>query len=529
MTDKIEIEDFFKKKVNISDPNDLYSNEEYIYVPDTNHGSYQNGQIRFNLNNIGQQFTVLSDSFLEIPLSISSSTSNAYSAATKLAIKSSLLSLISGVQINTLDGQNLVNEITGATPIIQNLKLFLDTNVDYLQSISQSIHFFGVDRLTQYTSNNTTANSLVYSSNPTITQGTFGQGSNLPSNDYTGNQSLYNRIQVFTNQCNATSNTSTTSFTFIAYIPLRLIHSIFENFCWPMVNYPLYLQFNLSGVNSSSYQPFTCAQVTNINVQLKAVSNGASPPVYTYSPTTENPVAASDSPLLSVNTSVSELGYTPGCCRIKLKTVKFHSETARKIEESLRKGTKKYIQYTVTDLLTPLPSQTTGAAGVPISINTDITNSSIRPTRLWVLVTPSGTQTSSTNTFPATIGPGYLQNCNIQVNRTNYYLNNLTSAMDFYKILESQMLGGGENTTSGSQVSFNDFICGTNPYCFDLSRMQLLDLNSPVTLTINTNLASTVANQQFSLLFLVERLMTLELDISSSSVTSMVSQGQKVI
>jgi hypothetical protein len=518
MCDQVEIEDFFEKKLNILDDKELFSDFQYQFVNDINSGSYASGQVQFNLTNMGDKFTILRDSYLEIPLSVSSSVvGTPYTAATKIAIKNSLLSLISGLQITTTDGSVIVNEQTGATPIIQNLKLLLDSNIDWVNSLAQTIHYEGKDTLTSFTYN---GNTPIDGIDPDITQG-------IATTDYTTNYALANRIAIFTIQTAAAGNFGTVNgvanaFPFLALIPLRLLHSVFDQFSFPMVNYPMLMTFNIAGVAGSQYQPFTYATaVANAGINVGAA--GAVGATVAINAVT----APATVPLVNVSPGVTERGYAPGACRLKMKTVKFHSETAKKIKAHFDKGFTKTIQYTVTDYYKPIASFNL-AAGATTGVNQLITNSAIRPVRLWCLPVPQVGTTpgilSPANTFPGSIGPGYLTQCNIQVNNENYYNNNLQSQYDFYKIIETQQVGAGESSTSGAQISYADWLCGLNPYVFDLSRVRQLDVNNPVSLFISATMNTTVT-QNFDIIFLVERLMTLTMDVKTSSITSVVKAG----
>jgi hypothetical protein len=506
MADQVEIEDMFQSKLNILDQKELYSDFQYIYANDTNSGSYASGQVNFNLSTLGDKFTILRDSYLEIPMTVAcNSGGTTFSAATHLAVKNSLLSLIFGLQITTTDGQVIVNEQTGATPIIQNLKLFLDSNYDWINSLSQSIHYQGKDM------NTSVGGSIgVNTVSPDITTA-------ISTTDYTTNYPLANRISCLQTQCAAAGAVAGAGgfFSFIATIPLRLVHSIFDQFSFPMVNYPLLLTFNISSIGGNQYQPFTIGTAA-ANVQLSTTTPTVVPAV-TASATTW--------PMVTINTAVSERGYAPGACRIKLKQVKFHSETAKRVKAQMEKGFKRTIQYTVSDFYKPITNMTYSTANTAVGINQLITNSAIRPVRLWALPVPTGNTALSVagcaNTFPGSIGPYWLNQCNIQVNGENFYLNNLQSQMDFYKIFETMMVGSGESSTSGAEISYIDWLWGLNPYCFDLSRIKQLDVNNPTQLSITTNVFS-AGTGAFDVLFIVERLMTLIMDVKSSSITSAV-------
>ena len=130
--DQEELSNLFEKNMSIPDDSDQYTSVEYNIV-EAEATNFSIGQFRFNLRSQSSQLQVYSDSYLMLPLSIASSTGSAYtsSAANKIAIKTSLLSLFYGMSVRTDAGASIVDEHTMITGIMANLRLLLDSTVDF--------------------------------------------------------------------------------------------------------------------------------------------------------------------------------------------------------------------------------------------------------------------------------------------------------------------------------------------------------------------------------------------------------------
>ena len=81
---------------------------------------------------------MLADSFWVLPI-----TRVTTATAVPICAKASLLSLIQGLQITSSSGTTIVNEQTGATPIVANLKMLLDADVNWIES--NEVHYRGKD------------------------------------------------------------------------------------------------------------------------------------------------------------------------------------------------------------------------------------------------------------------------------------------------------------------------------------------------------------------------------------------------
>lgn len=496
--DEQEISDFFDQNLHIRGGDESYADIQYCFVNDNNNNNYSNGQVQFNLTSTGNKFQILRDSYLVLPLTITSS-NTAYTgfAANKIAIKNSLVSLIQGLTITTADGTSIVAE-QGSTPIINNLKVLLDSSIDFYNSSGQQLHFGGKDTNTTPANGNSLQPWNVTTGSPTI--------------DVTSNQGLMNRISCF----QSTSTFNAGSFSFIAYIPLRFIHSFFDMCSFPLVNMPLLITFNIAGTTSySQHQPFTCAtQQANGYVDDAGAATAIAA------------VAASSAPVVTITPSADErgTGFIPGSCRIYLKTVTFNAKTASAIASKIQTGFTKYIDFTTSDLYI-LGNQTVTAANSYQTVNYQITSASVRPRRVWVLPVTTGTLTSAANTFPASIGNYVFSQVNLAINSQNYYQSNLQSQYEMYKILAEQMVGCDCSSCEGAHISYVDYLNGMNPLCLDISRLKQLDLNNPCQLQLQANIKSKSGTTAYDLVCVVERSVTLKLNFSSAGVRSTITLG----
>jgi hypothetical protein len=497
--DDLEISEFFDQNLRFNGNTETFSDVQYLYQTDTNQGSYT-GQVNFNLTSVSTKLQILSDSYLVLPLRVTSASgTNPYTsfAANKLAIKNSLLSLIQGVSVTTGSGTSFVNETTGATSILANLRLMLESSLDIVNGCGQELHFGGKD----------TATSIPLLDRTVAPQPTTGNA----TVDVTSNRGLANRVQCFVDAGTFTNS----GFNFVAYIPLKFIHPIFQAMSFPLINLPLLIQFNIAGTTDySGYQPFTCAtQAAGGYVSAAGAATATAA------------LAASDAPRVTINISSTDhtTGFTPNACRLYLKTVSLHAKTAQALAAKVQDGFSKYIDFTVADLFKFPNVAIQGGAGVTQSLSQTITSSAVCPRRIWVLPVATGTLASANNTFPAWLGDYQFSQANLAINSANYYQNNLMSQYEMYQILKDQCPDGQ------GQISYYDYLNGCNPLVFDISRLKQLDLNAPCSLQFESQIQCKSSTTAFDLLCIVERSVTLKLNFNSSGVTSTLSYGSQRI
>jgi hypothetical protein len=121
---------------------------------------------------------------------------------------------------------------------------------------------------------------------------------------------------------------------------------------------------------------------------------------------------------------------------------------------------------------------------------------------------------------------------NIQLASNNVYDTPFKSQLELYREFKQQMIGSGSSMQFGTPISYDDWICGFNPYCFDLSRNTTVKSNMAVGLTLEADVKvnSTGADvaTNYDLCVIVERLRTVKLKISAGGVTFIMKDGPEV-
>lgn len=488
-----------------------FVDSQYVYFPDYNASSYSSGIIRFDSLATRDQFVIWGDSYLQIPISISTSAGAAYTQYDPISFKNSVLDLITGVQINSGSGQTLVND--NSIQYINNLRLLMETAFDAEFGNMADLQFWKNDLLPP---DGTTAgswgvggaafpNPAVYN-NPWPDDTPAGAGAvaidtnNFYNTNY--NEGFANRIKFF--KCNASFGNAPVNGTFqmIVNIPLRYIHKWFEQLNFPLLN--CRFQFNFStpliaptatpAAISTSYMPFMIGSGTDLN------------------------------PGTALNAPFAAIGGVSSQCRIYYRKVTYSAPLNAKINSMLQAGFKKIVEYPVTDIYNPVP-------GLPADDNVTtqrivlVTSSAVAPLRCWLLALPHGQATSATIPFicPAngtTPAQNVISNANILVNNVPYLYNSLIYPKEFYSYLQENMVSHGYNETVGSLISYRDFLTLHNYILFDIHRLKdrLGDPNEACTLQLNFQRIASPAGYNVDWIVLVERKQVMVMDISASGV-----------
>lgn len=515
-----------------------YRRVEYVQVQDQSGGGvYPIGQVAFNLQPHIAQFSVLADSFLVLPLQITNAT-----AASVYAIKNSFCSLIHGLQVSSSSGTTIINEIQGSTGIMSNLRMLVDSSLDYIDM--NEMQYFGHDQ---------NLDGDVSGRHQSVVSGVFPKASSfVPTIDPQFNPALASRITVF----NALSTkvqvggTAVYQQNFVAYLPLKLLHPWFEQMNFPINNTPFFLTFNVAGAAGyTGHCPFTCPTFAPHSTMGNLIApaplalaagpgvfaNGATPTgaevLAAISASTlaaasiTNAVPAAALPALSIVASGTEKGFTSGV-RLYLKIVTFHDDEAALIVRRNAEKFRRAIVFPTTSLHSfAIPANAGSSATLS---NLQIGTQYIRPTRVWVLPILAGTRTLASNTFPACISASsqYLTNTNLSINGVAFYQSNLRSQYEFYRLLRDEMVGGGKSLSHGTPISYSDFMSGINPYCFNISRDPSVDSNLAVSLSLTTDIAVPAGTfPAIELLVIVECLNTHIFETALGATTMTCPQG----
>jgi hypothetical protein len=551
-SDAEEISNLFDN-VSLSEKS-LYRDVQYVQLNDLSIGSYSSGLTQFDTTPFKSNPTIMSESYLIVPTGVTCTTggSDAISGATQLAVKNSILSMISGIAIQTTNGTMIQNTLDGSLPIINNLKLHL-RDINFVRSTGESLSYFGPDRSTAVSGqgNAPPANTQVprlQGTNPSVASRALNVGDNYNSDAYTC-LSLANRISVMQTNARITGSGPFT-WSYIAFIPLKFLSDFFEKMNFPIVNLAFQISFYFANSNNNANG--------NYGYTIASTTAGANVPtanVWGTTVTGQQPwagseaVSGSTAGLVTVAANgiqstgnIPTITMIPGTatekssslsqCRLMLKTVTLNGPDLERWTQDMRAGMTKTITWTDTQIFTPSNTMNQAGGTAAIQINGAITQSIVRPLRVWAFALQAGALRSPGTTFPACCSDRYLYNTNIQVNGVNFYQAQLQTQMDHYRILRDQM------PEDGSLISYQDFLVGgCNFYCFDLSRAQALSKNDACSLYITTTIGQSykggpnnagdlaVMVGATDLVFLIEKAMTTVLNLSDNNTTVYVSQG----
>ena len=233
-------------------------------------------------------------------------------------------------------------------------------------------------------------------------------------------------------------------------------------------------------------------------------------------------------PTISINSS-SVLGFSSSSCRLYIPCVQLNANDQEAYQQLLTSGHRKIIEYTVSDVFQFANNISINQSNV----NTQITNSSICPIRVWILTNSTlasnlSNQASFKSMFPGG-NNGYCQfnNVNLAINNANFYINNLISMYEVYQLANELVPDVIQQvSTVGSTVGYIDYINGALPLVFDISRFTQANVNAP--LTINFIAASTNAIAA-DLTCIIEKIQTLVLTYSVNGISFQVSQGRVIV
>lgn len=400
-----------------------YTESQLLYIQDNNNGSYSSGQINFFCTALRNQWVNWRNVSLAIPLTITSS-GTAMNAATLLSLKQSITDLIQGISVTTSEGVQIVNEQSNQTVIINRLRQLISTDIDWLTQEGASL-MFDLDRLVL----------------PTATVGITS-----PVATVAGNTGYATKIGYLKQSVNSGD---TTTWSLVVNIPLRYLHSLWDNMDFPCFNTDFNITFFTNGFAGSNAPVFYPLVVDAINpgvVPVIAITPNQSPPG------TEN--------------------YSIGSCRLYYKQVKFGPEVLARIQNKMLspQGLHRRVYFTLTDLYTPLASEiaTTSATNRLISSNT------VYPTRIWFLAQANAAGPTTAASKPGTLADytvGYTQ-LNAKINNRLVYVNNLFSTQEQYEVLKEQMPGYGESSTISGLLPYDRFLSTYRLMCIDLKRIQ---------------------------------------------------------
>lgn len=440
-----------------------YASKEQNYLIDNNNGSYSQ-EILFDTQPLSGKHVVLSEAVLCVPLSIAPNTGN-FSTLTQLAWKTSALSLIDGLTVTDSQGTVLVSEQgllvnNFLSPIVQN-------SVLDVESTASLISYYGPDKTLVATPLSSVPSDVVATRNATLGTSPY-------------NPSLLSRVRSMGRYFNATSG----RFELLARIPLKSIHSYFASQNFPMLNNALKITFTLS--HQRGFSPFVYSNSSDVT------------PAYTVS--------------IGGLTRVVD-GLQMNSARIEYDSITLGAADRQLYMSMLKNDTKKCFEYESTQVfkMANLPAAANYSGVISgFSINSSIT----KPTKVALYSTNVNALSSPTDLCNS--GSMRFNQLNLAVNNTNYFNQNISSDVQLYRMLQS--------TYADARLTFDEFATSNMIPVIDLSRLQLVDVNSSVSLQFSANYTSTAAADLY---FVVKRLITLETQFGEQSTKSIIFHGIK--
>lgn len=429
-----------------------YTDSQWEFITDYNNGSYSSSSVFFDTQPALNKWVVWKDAYLQVPIQVSSS-GTAYADATiLLAMKTSVLSFLSSIQIATSSGQTIVSD--NNVSLINNLRLLVEKEFEWQVEESGKL-MFAKDQLT--------------------TPSSTAVGGTVPANTSTTNIGFLSRIQLFKQQSAFAGNT----FSCVLNIPLRYVHDFFDKMSFPQINSRYQLTFGFS--------------------------TGSAPVMNAFTSDSVGPVVA---PTCSIATA-STNGVSLSNCRLYYKSVKFSPSLNQQLVQKLNSGYSKKVFYRVTDTYLPAASeigQTTGTVQKLISAST------VHPLRVW-LVSPATTGISASAGLLSS--QAAWTNANIMINNVPYYQNSMNTISEQWTILEDQFPGSGNSNAKGGLLNYSDFINTYRLLCFDVSRLKdrLSDPNSAVSIQVQATRANATSCDYY---YVVERLQAVTFQFNAS-------------
>lgn len=575
-----------------------FNEANWAYLTDTNGNSYYD-TINFSTTILKQQLVDYHSAFLAIPITVTRAKLAATQVGTPvdfvntrapgkeyapenyvsglqtdealICFRDSILNLIRGLQIQTDNGQTIVNE-NGYLDFINNLRLKIEKNVDWSQSMSSLLHMsldtsivqgkhggfhnnmvsqFLPNALAKGTSRNTEPNydeskdEYSFTSNSSIGQTTVS--STITTNPSYAvpnpcfNKGVWDRVQIFHNSSKFTgkknsaqsgTNGERGTYDLVVKIPLRLIHDFFEQMDFPIINLGFNFTFYLRQPHTNDVTQFAPPDrnIPPLMVASQWSYDGSLPSIGT-----------GGYPAIAYGKSVQNSGYGTGC-RLYFRSIKLDPSNNQLLYAALgsQGGLKKSFKFISTDYFTPSEGLTPSTTEKTYLIS----NSIVWPQRVWALLYTAdilgNDSVSSAKSISGALGGGYqtdgvfgpqcslqtvqgwMKNANILINNNPYFKSDLTTVDDFWNQLKDQFPPSG-----ASLISYDSFARLFRYHCFDISRLsdRLPSKTEPVSLQLKFDRADYNADTpdgfkagRCDLIVLIERVNQVDMSFSNSDV-----------
>lgn len=319
----------------------------------------------------------------------------------------------------------------------------------------------------------------------------------------------------------------TSYISYIAVIPLKLLHDFFMQMNFPIINWGLVITLYLnqtggiSGLSQTQYPPFmTDSSAGNTTADTYPGGTITTPaPAITYA----NGLTAVGSPQGSVTGPYST-------CRLWYRAVQLEGTENRMFSEALLKGYKKRFKFISTDVIRSRNQGATGTGqtgnlvaytgGAAPSLNETITTSIVQPIRCWVLMTPTGHYSRSD--YASGVCPARLSDVQVQIANLNYFPTPINpqdvSPEQWWTLWKEQ-----QDPAHPSMINYSHFINSHTYMCLDVSRLsnRLPSATLPTSVQIQASRADKNP-YAVDVWYLFERWNEISIDFSNNGVNIVV-------
>jgi hypothetical protein len=390
-----------------------FQSSEFDYITDDNSSYSEGGFITYDLTSMQNKWVNLAQSYLALPINALNA---GYTTGNEiLALKQSALSLISGSQLTTTTGETVYNQ-PQYLDIYSNTKLLCDSTPESAEALRGILVFAkdeGSDFYVPLTAASTATTEFTSTSASVFTYDLVTPANSTVATTTTTTRATFNAGMKYRDAKTSVNWDTVTSFRFLAYIPLRYLHPVFEKLDFPILGCTMKLQVTL-------------------NTGARSFISSALPAI-----------------------SIQSLSLGSARTRLYCNVVKLPPAIEAEELKKLSQGITRIIKYTDFDLYTAASKSST-------SVSELVTTGVVKPTRvLFCGVEEKKVLTPAATDYKVPVN--YLSkftNVNLLINGTPFFRNNLTTLPQMYQEF-LRACGNADNNDSKLQkkayISYDDF------------------------------------------------------------------------
>lgn len=504
VSDAILISNLIGKKnfESLPDKEKVFADVQSGYLLDTNAAT--GGVINFDTKILENSMIDYANAYIQAPLAIVSSTATAYTANTKIAFKSSALSLITA--LNTQIAERTVLNTTVGLMFVNHIRKLLEHNDDWQKSEGAQLHFAKDDNVR--TNSDDTRKYLRDASGFWAPNVNYNAGFaervarlvgnvNWQNNQFAGvaldaDTSLTGSSAPTTGALNfhATADGTKPGFRTTVQIPLRHIHDFYDSLKFPIVNARMLLQFTLEFASSNLFRAFQVG--------------------YSSGTTSHDP------PTVSIQPNQT--------CRLYYRKVTLPPTVGSIVANMLKQGLTKKFTYLEADVFVKR------LANSAQTIDDEISTSIRRPVRVFMLQYTAGAVRSCISYEPshtacsASVENDGYSSANIMINNQNYYNQPLDNTFSQWSEFKNQMINQDDRS---SLLKYSDYLGRhRNMLCFDLSHLKERMANPDQACAIQLNVVRNGTPYSSDFITVVEREVEFQITMSTGAVE--VSSGVRL-